>query len=612
MADLYFGYAERNASDEINWAEIGKNVTDMLKQENSIREQKRAAIDAATRRDGEILANAPQGEHQGINQWALTYADNAQKARLLQDRLLKSGQLKPKDYFVMRQNLVDGTAQAFNLIKEYQSEYKSRMESFQKKETSLFDVDLLAEVEGFGNFNESELYINPTNFEVNIAKKKKEIIDGKEVYVMSKDPNDFTTVNAMRNRIKGKFNRLDVAKTLQDGVDRLGKDVVTLVDTIATTKGGGLLKTTKDIVQRPDFGVETNNAISLFERAENTYLDSILSIADDTMSILYDYVGQDPKNKKPYTYTWNDKEAGGNVILLKNSPSGRPVPQFTDEQKEVAKDALREKFRIMLDREIELRPTPQVQELRPPTPAEIGQGNLRKQAENYARNLSMLLTGTDDQAEAALAYFNGLGVNMNRGKNVINVTEVDKDNNPIGVIPYKFGTNTADNIASSLIGGANPYNIPEEMIMDYVKKFNRGKKINFNVEAVGKTMPSIQSEQDPLSIYSQYVETKISPDLIKDKTKSEAAAELNKSLLGLGITVKPSQWINDKIFVVNKDGLESPLYDIVADPEGAIESIKEWIKLNPSGGTERGKKKFIQTLQSTGVLPKSGGAGELD
>lgn len=612
MADLYFGYAERNASDEINWAEIGKNFTDMLKQENSIREQKKAAIDAATRKYGETLANGPQGENRSMNEAWLNFADSAQKAMLIQEKLLKSGQLKPKDYFIMRQNLVDGTNQATNLAKLYQDVYKRKMERNQKRISSGFEVDLLGDIEGFGNFDDSAFYINPTNNTVNIAKKKKQIVDGKEVYVMSENPNDFTTVAAAANRISSEFDRLDVIDALKGGVDVIGKDVVTLVDKIATIKGGGFLKTIKDITQRPDFGVETNNAISLFERYENTYIDSILSNPNSAISVLYDFVNQDPKNKKQYTYTWNEKEAGGNVILIKNGPGQRPVPQLNEEQMDVAKKALRTQFRTMLDREIELKPTPQVQELRPPTPAEIGQGNLRKQAENYARNLSMLLTGTDDQAEAALAYFNGLGVNMNRGKNVINVTEVDKDNNPIGVIPYKFGTNTADNIASSLIGGANPFKIPEEMIMDYVKKFNRGKKINFNVEAVGKTMPSIQSEQDPLSIYSQYVETKISPDLIKDKTKSEAATELNKSLLGLGITVKPSQWINDKIFVVNKDGLESPLYDIVADPEGAIESIKEWIKLNPSGGTERGKKKFIQTLQSTGVLPKSGGAGELD
>ena len=63
---------------------------------------------------------------------------------------------------------------------------------------------------------------------------------------------------------------------------------------------------------------------------------------------------------------------------------------------------------------------------------------------------------------------------------------------------------------------------------------------------------------------------------------------------------------NDKIFAVNKDGIESPLYDVVADPEGAVESIKEWIKSNPSGGTSRGKQKFIEGLIKTVVIPVEG------
>ena len=281
MAGTYYSYAERNASDEINWSEIGKNVTDMLKKETDLRQEKKAAIDKASREFGETLSNSPQGEHQGVNQWALTYADSAQKARLMQDRLLKSGQLKQRDYLVMRQNINDGTKEAFGLIKEYQAEYKDKMDRYQKGDSQALEQWLMAEAEGFANFNNSELYINPTNFSVNVAKKEKQIVDGKEVYVMSKNPNDFTTVNAMRNRIKGKFNKLDVSKTLQGGVDVLGKDVDSLLK-LGTLTGGGSITEIIDITRRKDFGVETKEAVSLFERAETTYLDSILSLPNNT------------------------------------------------------------------------------------------------------------------------------------------------------------------------------------------------------------------------------------------------------------------------------------------------------------------------------------------
>jgi len=52
----YYKYAERSADSQINWAEVGKNMSDMLKEETRIREEKKAAIDAASREFGQTLA----------------------------------------------------------------------------------------------------------------------------------------------------------------------------------------------------------------------------------------------------------------------------------------------------------------------------------------------------------------------------------------------------------------------------------------------------------------------------------------------------------------------------------------------------------------------------
>ena len=105
----YYKFAERQADSFVNWAEIGKGITDMIQTESQIREDKKAAIDQATRENLKRVAEAPVGAHEGLNTWTLNYADSAREAILLQDRLLKSGGLKLKDYTVMRQNLNDGT-----------------------------------------------------------------------------------------------------------------------------------------------------------------------------------------------------------------------------------------------------------------------------------------------------------------------------------------------------------------------------------------------------------------------------------------------------------------------------------------------------------------------
>ena len=122
----YYKYAGRDAADQVNWAEIGKNMSDMLANENKIREDKKAAIDEASRQFGLQLANAPQGQDASARSAALEYADNASKFMRMQDQLLKSGKMKFKDYTVARQSLLDGTDQAFDALTGYQKVFAEK------------------------------------------------------------------------------------------------------------------------------------------------------------------------------------------------------------------------------------------------------------------------------------------------------------------------------------------------------------------------------------------------------------------------------------------------------------------------------------------------------
>ena len=124
----YYKYAERNADSQVNWAEIGKGVSDMIKEETDIRVQKRAAIDESTRQFQNKLAAAPQGEFQDGNKFTNNFAHDMMAQQLIDTRLLKSGQMKLQDFTLRRQNYIDGTNQLFDLQKLYQDNYKSTME----------------------------------------------------------------------------------------------------------------------------------------------------------------------------------------------------------------------------------------------------------------------------------------------------------------------------------------------------------------------------------------------------------------------------------------------------------------------------------------------------
>ena len=114
-------------------AEVGKNLSDTLKQEAALREAKKAALDAETRALSDTLENMPMQEFEPANQFMLEFAGTAQETRLIQDNLLRSGMLKPKDFAIMRQNLNDGTTTMIDLGKTYQEEYANKLQGLTMK-----------------------------------------------------------------------------------------------------------------------------------------------------------------------------------------------------------------------------------------------------------------------------------------------------------------------------------------------------------------------------------------------------------------------------------------------------------------------------------------------
>jgi hypothetical protein len=400
----YYKYAERQADSFVNWAEIGKDITDMLKTETNLREQKKAAIDKASRDFGEQLANAPTGEHTGINAWTLNYASDAQQARLLQDRLLKSGGLSVKDYTIMRQNINDGTAQLFALSKEYQEEFKVKMERMKSADPATrsqeMETFLMETVEGFANFSKSKPLINPTDFTVSVG-------------IMESDPNNqgvlrltdqVETVNYLRNRIKGKYDYFDSNAATDTIAKSLGQYIKAEKDADALN---GIITTTADATARPGFS-------KYLEDKVKSYLENPYNVS----SVLTDDIGG-------FTFSFTDK-SGGNVIFLERDPqSGMVKPVFTDDQKKAASDFLIGESKQKIDYEQKLNPyTLQQRQV----VASSGGGGGRTQAN--AVSLWMDVYSAANLTDKTTA------------KSALLSTEAAKDN---GVIDIKFAKDEAGN-----------------------------------------------------------------------------------------------------------------------------------------------------------------------
>jgi len=358
----YFKYAERSAESQINWAEVGKNMTDMLQEQERIRDEKISALDAATRELGEKLANPPQGEHKSANQWALEYGDNASQYMLMQEKLFKSGKMKTKDYLVSRQNLVDGTKQAFNLTKEFQETFKMKMDRYKNGESQDLELFLNAQAEKFGDFTKSQLYINPTDGSVNVAMKERRVIGGKEVFVMNQNPNEFTTISSLRNTIAGTYDKFDTNAVSTAFADSLGKEETASI-VFGTLSKGGSITTVEDITSRTDLDADGKTIMFKFIDAENQMITAALENPYDRLSVLTNTKKFAP-NGKQYTFTYDEADAKANpekVLLKVDSATGQPTPEFSDEQMKVSNEAMRTEVRAKYDYKKGISPTAQAQ-----------------------------------------------------------------------------------------------------------------------------------------------------------------------------------------------------------------------------------------------------------
>ena len=130
----------------------------------------------------QTLLSFPMGDFEPANQMALDFANSAQETLLIQDNLLKSGLLKPRDYTIMRQNLNDGTKTMFDLSKVYQEEFQRKQErakSLNPAERSQYmESWMMEQMEGLGNLRQTKAVINPTDGQVTLGKLVEKEING--------------------------------------------------------------------------------------------------------------------------------------------------------------------------------------------------------------------------------------------------------------------------------------------------------------------------------------------------------------------------------------------------------------------------------------------------
>lgn len=603
MAKTYFEYADRQPESQINWFKVGADITDRIKKEDDLREKRKAATEEQFRKDSQELANAPQGNSDIVNQWTLNYASDASEYLLQVNKLLKSGGIKPKDYNIINQNLRDNTSTLFTLSKEYQAEYEEKMQRAQPGgDGSASEAQIMGMIEGFANLKDTKAIINPMNGAVSVGK----FVTGKDgTKVLGEGPDNYMTVNQLRNRIKQKIDKYKVDVDLAGEAKLLG-DVVTEVvtKTGSSTETGFMTKIT-DPTKRVGLSQEGKQAVDAYMKTENDIVNSKLTNPYNTSSILFDYTNIDPKTNKPYQVVFDEKLANtSSHYILYSMKGGMLQPDFETtangrEQKKTAEQFIRNKFRSMLEQKTELQPFSQPRKEYAPEYV-LDRGDKKKDAQTEGNMIAMLYSGTPEQQQAAVNYFMGLpGVtNVTRDDNGVSITR-DGVVKPIPFINEASGRRmTLDEFvrssSSGLLGKTTDVN-------EVLKGALRTPSKNFQS---GTAAASAQTT-NPNEMFANYVSSKIGA---VSNNEEQAVTDLTPVLNKIGFTVRaPYDPRGEYIIIKNKDGVESEKID-VEDPNAA-EAIQSFLLGNVPGKSEEERIMYLSGLAKKGVIstPKKGG-----
>jgi hypothetical protein len=557
----YYKYAERQEDAYVDWSVIGKQLSDSLLEEKKFREDKKAKIDEDSRQLGIQLNEAPQGQFQNGNKFTLQYASDAQQARLLQDKLLKSGQLSLRDYTVQRQNLNDGTSQVFDLSKLYQENYKSRMERVQKGELQAMNIANLSSVEGFADFSKTQAVINAKDGTVSLAGLELDPTTG-----LKKVTNNIVPVSVLRGKILAEIPTFKVEEAMNKTKASLGTRVESLYKAATITGAGTITQLTGvgAIGRYPQYA----GVIKDFNNALDNQVASWFSNPYNLSSVLTENL--DKYNSESFTYDKEEAKADPSKILLKINTSTQ-LPTLDESganyaaQKKEAEQWVKSSLLSKLDSEVKITPTAQTGELSTEgTKYRAEKAAKEKDAVNFGEQTANLISGDKNKAEAAVKYFAGLGIDIRRGATQIEVA--DKNGN---FVAYPYGKKSPDELTKGIVSVLNVNNLDEGLILKNATQFNKNRKINTVDTFVG-----ISQRERPVVVDVPIEYLGVGED---------ASVEAMKGILPDGFRVESNNTYGDDVLIVapNKNYMK---YDAATlDPKKAKvlkDAIDKFIKEN--------------------------------
>ena len=100
-----YGYIRDSKPNVINWADIGKQMSDAIDKEITGRQKRKDDINAKSAEFSSQLLDQPQGSYAEANRFMSDFSSQASKQALRDLQALKSGFISEQEYYQRRANL---------------------------------------------------------------------------------------------------------------------------------------------------------------------------------------------------------------------------------------------------------------------------------------------------------------------------------------------------------------------------------------------------------------------------------------------------------------------------------------------------------------------------
>lgn len=404
---VFYKYVERQVSDQINWADISKSMSQTFDAERDAREKKKAEIDQASLEYIEKLQSQPQTESKGLNDrlGQFTSDASAMSKTMLDD--LKAGRINLRDYSVRTQNLKSDTNVALDLVQTYGKRYSEVMKGIKDGDLSAAQESFMARFEGFANLANNRLYVDPTSGRVYAAD---EVLDPKTG--VKKMGNKIQNVSALKQMMEQDIPRVNVNSELDARAKALGGFITEAIE-------DGKYYSTAEGIKFEDATKQ-----EAYDKSLKNITNELVGGDGNPMAVSFfvDNMRVAP-NGSPYKLVYSEADRKSpSDILMKEGASGVYFPSLTQEQindaEKFIKVEMRQKIKSSTEKSVINLPQP------PQKAAETDEqrkakGKAAEEKDKMSYIMQLAFPTSASQRQAALDYINNLQAKTTDGTSVV-------------------------------------------------------------------------------------------------------------------------------------------------------------------------------------------------